>query len=76
METGQAMNREFARRTEMVLAAQAKGIPKKKRALVAIVAVEAISAMLFLAARQPRMAKPVVAETKLLLRRYLSAYAT
>jgi AcrR family transcriptional regulator len=76
METGQAMNREFARRTEMVLAAQAKKkLTPKKRALVATVAVEAISAMLFLAAREPRMAKEVVAETKVMLRSYLAAYA-
>jgi AcrR family transcriptional regulator len=76
METGQAMNRAFAKRTEMVLAAHArKKIAPKKLALVATVAVETISAMLFLSAREPKMGKAVVAETKVLLRRYLAAYA-
>jgi hypothetical protein len=60
----------------MVLAAHSKKrLPPKQRALVATVAVEAISAMLFLAARQPKQAKEIVAETKLMLRGYLAAYA-
>ncbi len=75
MATGQAMNREFARRTEKVLAAQAKkSLPPARRALVATVTVEAISAMLFLAAREPKRSRAVVAETKTMMRRYLSAY--
>lgn len=77
VQTGEAVNREFARRAEMVLAAKTKmQLSPKKRALVAIVLVEAISAMLFLAARQPEIAKPVITETKLLLRRYLAPYSS
>jgi len=76
MATGQAMNREFARRTERVLAAQLKkGLTPARRALVATVTVEAISAMLFLAAREPKRSRAVVVETKTMLRRYLAAYA-
>lgn len=76
METGLALNREFARRAERVLASQSKRrVPPKKRALVATIAVEAISAMLFLAAREPERARAIVAETKVILRLYLGAYA-
>jgi AcrR family transcriptional regulator len=76
METGYAMNREFARRAGKILTAQGKrGLSPKKRELVATIAVEAISAMLFLAAREPSRAKAVLAETKVMLRLYLGAYA-
>lgn len=75
VETGQAINREFARRVEQVLAAQAKKLPRSKRGLVATIVVETISGMLFLAAREPALSKKVVAETKLLLRGYVSTYA-
>jgi AcrR family transcriptional regulator len=75
LAAGQALNREFARRTEAVLAVKAHGLSPQKRALVATVTVEMISAMLFLAARRRDLADKVIAETKVLLRRYLAGYA-
>ena len=73
---GQALNREFAMRTEAVLAKQARSLTPARRALVATVLVEVLSAMLFLAARRDHdAAEKIVAETKLLLRRYVEPYA-
>ena len=74
VETGQAINREFARGIEQVLAAQARKLPRGKRALVATIVIETISGMLFLAAREPDMSTKGVEEAKLLLRRYIEAY--
>jgi AcrR family transcriptional regulator len=75
MTAGQALNREFARRGEAILGARAKGLPKAKRALVATVLVETISAMCLVAVRsKEEAARQVVAETKLMLRRYLAPY--
>ncbi len=72
---GQALNREFAKRAEAVLSHQTKGLAPKERALVATIVVEVMSAMLFLAARsRPEKGTAVVAETKVLLRRYLEPY--
>lgn len=76
VETGQALNREFARRAGAVLAAKSRTkVSPRRRELVATVTVEAISALLFLAAREPSRAKAVVAETKAMLRLYLGSYA-
>jgi AcrR family transcriptional regulator len=73
---GQAMNREFARRIETVLAAKAKGLPKARRPLVATMIVEVITAMLFYAVRKDAIASgAIVEETKVLLVRYLRPYA-
>jgi hypothetical protein len=74
LAAGQALNREFARRTEAVLAVKAHGLSPQKRALVATVTVEVISAMLFLAARRGDLAAKVLSESKVLLRRYLTEY--
>jgi AcrR family transcriptional regulator len=72
---GQALNREFAMRTEAVLAQQSRSLTPARRALVATVMVEVMSAMLFLAARKDHdAAEKIVAETKVLLRRYLEPY--
>ena len=72
---GQALNREFAMRTEAVLAKQSRSLTPARRALVATVIVEVLSAMLFLAARRDHdAAEMIVAETKVLLRRYLEPY--
>ena len=57
-----------------MLAAQARKLPRGKRALVATIVIETISGMLFLAAREPDMSTKVVEEAKLLLRRYIEAY--
>jgi AcrR family transcriptional regulator len=73
---GQAMNREFARRIETVLAVNARGLSKSRRALVATMIVEVITAMLFYAVRKDGpTSDAVVAETKVLLIRYLAPYA-
>jgi len=73
---GQAMNREFARRIEAVLAAKAKNLGKARRPLVATVIVETITAMLFYAVRKDAVAgDAVIEETKVLLVRYLRPYA-
>jgi AcrR family transcriptional regulator len=73
---GQALNREFARRTEQVLATKAARMPRARRALVAEVVVEVISAMLFLAVRSKddAHAKHLIKETKTMLHRYLRGY--
>src|SRR5262249_42939340 len=73
----QAVNREFAKRAEAVLAMQTRGVAPKQRALVATVIVEVMSAMLFLAARSnAERGAEVVAETKVLLKRYLEPLVT
>jgi AcrR family transcriptional regulator len=70
---GQALNREFAKRAEAVLASRSRAIAPARRALVSTVLVEVISAMLFLAARTGgQRGAEVVAETKVLLKRYLA----
>jgi AcrR family transcriptional regulator len=72
---GQAMNREFARRIETVLAAQAKGIGRARRPIVATMIVETITAMLFYAVRKDTVDSDVIIEeTKVLLVRYLRPY--
>src|SRR5262249_30708759 len=72
---GQALNREFAKRVEQVLATHARGLPAGKRGLVATVVVELVSAMLFAAARREgKSGAAIVEESKLMLRRYLKPY--
>jgi AcrR family transcriptional regulator len=73
---GQAMNREFARRIEAVLAAKAKALGKSRRPIVATTIVETITAMLFYAVRKDTVdADAIIEETKVLLSRYLRPYA-
>jgi AcrR family transcriptional regulator len=76
LDAGDALNREFARRTQAVLARHARGLPKGKRELVATMIVEVISAMLFVAARKrgPGV-RALLDETKVMLGRYLEPYA-
>lgn len=72
---GDALNREFASRTEAILATHAKRLPRQKRALVATIVVEVMSAMLLLAARRDeKNSAAIAAETKKLLRLYLGPY--
>lgn len=74
---GQALNREFARRAELVLRVHAPGAPPEKLALVSTVIIEVMSAMLFLATRSGgARGAEIVAETKVLLRRYLEPLVT
>jgi AcrR family transcriptional regulator len=66
------VNRELARRAEAVFVAQAPGLTADRRALVATMIIEVVSAMLILSVRRgPRESEAILAETKTLLRRYL-----
>ena len=76
LAAGDELNREFARRTEAVLAVHAKTLTTRERSLVATMVVEVMSAMLLVAMRRDRpTADALLAETKTLLRRYLRPYA-
>ncbi len=76
LEADDAINREFARRTEALLEAHAKALPAAKRRVVAEVLVETVSAMLILSARRdPEHGKLIVAEAKAMLHRYLEPYS-
>ncbi len=71
---GEAINREFAKRIELVLAAKLHGLPAKMRPVVATMMVEILTAMMIVSARRPAEAKGLMTETKALLRRYLAPY--
>ncbi|WP_394824356.1 TetR/AcrR family transcriptional regulator [Pendulispora albinea] len=72
---GEALNREFARRVETFLAERAKELPAEKRLLVATMLVEHITAMMIVSVRRnDALGEAVIAETKVLLRRYLRPY--
>lgn len=75
LAAGNLVNREIAKRIEAILA-RFSSLPPKRRGLVATMVVESISAMLVVAAhmKEPR-ASSLIAETKVLLRRYLEPYA-
>ena len=69
------MNREFAQRTEVLLASMMPGLRDAERPIVATVVVETISAMLIFANRKSaKVAQQVMDQTKVLLRRYLKPY--
>jgi AcrR family transcriptional regulator len=71
------VNREFARRVEVVVTARAPSLTPARRTLVATIIVEVISSMLTLCARRPRAdSDPILAETKMLLFRYLEPIVT
>jgi len=74
IEEGEAINRDFAKRIETVLAAKLPGLPAKMRPVVATMMVEILTAMLIVSARRPAEAKGLMTETKALLRRYLAPY--
>jgi AcrR family transcriptional regulator len=73
---GEAINRDFAKRIEAVLAAKLTGLPAKMRPVVATMMVEILTAMLIVSARRPDEAKALMTETKAVLRRYLAPYET
>ncbi len=73
---GAALNAEFAERAEGVLALYAGGLPAERRRLVATMVVEIISSMLFVAVRSGELGPQIVAETKVILRRYLAPLTT
>jgi AcrR family transcriptional regulator len=67
-----ALHDEFIRRTEEVIAHKAPWIPSARRHLLAIMINHVIVGMLFFADREDtEMADAIIAETKVLLRRYL-----
>jgi len=70
------VNREFARRAEAVLSANAPSLTPARRALVATIIIETISSMLILCVRRPASADAIVGETKMLLRRYVEPIVT
>src|SRR5690606_17968663 len=73
---GEALNKEFARRIEAILAKKLGGLAPKKRPVVATMLVEVLTAMLIVSARRgPAEGKLLKEETKTLLRRYLEPYA-
>jgi AcrR family transcriptional regulator len=74
IEEGEAINRDFAKRIEVVLTAKLPGLPAKLRPVVATMMVEILTAMLIVSARRPAEAKALMNETKALLRRYLAPY--
>src|SRR5262249_26581061 len=75
-EADAALNREFIAGTQTMIAWNAPGLSPAKRQLVARMTVQTLSAALFLAAREePAFARKMIAETKILLRRYLEPYA-
>jgi AcrR family transcriptional regulator len=71
---GQALNLEFAKRIETILAPRTVALPRAKRALVARISVELVSALLFLAARadSTRESQRVVDEAKVVVKRYIA----
>jgi AcrR family transcriptional regulator len=71
---GEALNREFANRVAEWIELAVPNVPKQTRGLVAMMIVEVISAMLILSARRPDDADAIMAETKVLMRRYLQPY--
>lgn len=74
LDEGEALNRELAERVAVVLEQKLPGLPAPRRAFVAMMVVELVSAMLILSARRPEEASAVMAETKVLLRLYLAPY--
>jgi AcrR family transcriptional regulator len=71
------MNREFARRVEVLVTMRAPSAAPARRALVATIVVEVISSMLILCVRRPKTdASAILAETKTLLFRYLEPIVT
>ncbi len=70
-----ALHREFIRRTDQLIARKAPRMPAGERRLVATMLNHVIAALLFFSEREdPRMAKKLIAETKVLLRRYLEPH--
>lgn len=74
--SGEALNREVAKRIEAVLVAKLPRLPKKQAPLVATMVVEVFSAMLVIAARRREGGerKRMLDETKVMLRRYLAPF--
>ncbi len=70
------LHRSFVDRTELLLAADAPRLRAPKRRIVASMVVHALSGLLYVAARSKGdRGAEIVAETKVMLRRYLEPYA-
>ena len=76
LASGDALNREIARRLADVIERYSR-IEKKHREIVATLVVETISTMLLIGGRmkEPR-ASGLIAETKIMLQRYLAPYVS
>ena len=71
------VNREFARRVEVLVTARAPSLTPARRTLVATVIIEVISSMLLVCVRRPEAdADAILAEAKTLLFRYLEPIVT
>lgn len=77
LAAGAALNKEFAKRVEKhLLATRAPALRRAERELVATMIIEVISAMLFVSVQiGGDMGARMVAETKVLLKRYLAPLA-
>ena len=72
MDSAWALNRAFAERAVQIIEHFAPHVPKEERTIVATVVVEAVSGMLFAAARtQDGTSLRLITETKRMLRAYL-----
>ena len=72
MDSAWELNRAFAERAVQIMEHFAPQIPREERAIVATVVVEAVSGMLFAAARTKDGTSPrLILETKRMLRAYL-----
>jgi AcrR family transcriptional regulator len=71
---GEAINRDFAKRIESILEVKLPAVPERIRPVVATMMVEILTTVLIVCARRPAEAKPLIVETKALLRRYLAPY--
>lgn len=72
---GEALNRDFGKRVEGVLAKKLPTLPGRMRPVVASMLVEVMTAMTILSARRPSEGKAFMAETKVMLKRYLAPYS-
>jgi AcrR family transcriptional regulator len=77
LEASDTVNRAIAMRSEEIIAAFAPTVPAARRKVVASVAVETVSALLFVAARRSDPeATRLIHETKALLRAYFASVLT
>jgi AcrR family transcriptional regulator len=73
LDASDTVNRAIAERSEEVIHAFAPHVPKARRSVIAQIAVETVSAMLFVAVRRAEPeAKRLVDETKVLLKAYFA----
>jgi AcrR family transcriptional regulator len=74
-EADRALERELVARTARILARYAPEAKPAQRRLIAMVLVQVVATQVFVAARQDaRAARPVIAEIKTMLHRYLEPY--